>query len=287
MATTDFFTPVVDDPRAFGAIAAANALSDVYAMGGRPLFALNLLAFPVGRLGLDVVREIMAGGADKAREAGIPIAGGHTIDDAEPKYGLVVIGEVHPDRIWRNGGARAGDRLVLTKPLGVGILTTAIKRGTATPEQIEAVTTVMAALNRVAAEVAHGLGAAIHAATDVTGYGLLGHLREMVEASDGVGAVVEAGRVPLLDGARELAAAGTAPGGSRSNLAYVSDISELSGVDPVTALLLADAQTSGGLLLAVDPSAADGLVGALADAGVAGAQIGGFRAGPPTILVTG
>jgi len=287
VATTDFFTPIVDDPWAFGAIAAANALSDVYAMGGRPLFALNLLAFPVDTLGRDVLRGILAGGAAKAREAGIPIAGGHSIDDKEPKYGLVVIGEVHPGRIWRNAGARPGDRLVLTKPLGVGVTTTAIKRGLATESQIAAVTDLMATLNRTAAEVAAGFGDAIHAATDVTGFGLLGHLREMVEATGGIDCTVRAGDVPILLGAEEAARAGAIPGGSRRNASHVSDIIEYSGVDDVASLLLADAQTSGGLLLAVEPAAAVDLIAALEAAGTpAAADVGAFDAGSGRIRVT-
>ena len=286
VATTDFFTPVVDDPRAFGAIAAANALSDVYAMGARPLFALNLVAFPVDTLPRTVLQEILAGGAAKAREAGVPIAGGHSIDDKEPKYGLVVIGEVHPQRLWRNHGARPGDRLILTKPLGVGVITTAIKRGRATPEQVAEVTDLMATLNRAAAEAALGFRDAVHAATDVTGFGLLGHLREMVEATCDVTCTVEAGRVPLLPGARTLAEEGVVPGGSKRNLRWVEDVVATNDVDDATMLLLADAQTSGGLLLAVDPDAAGDLVAALEAAGApAAAAVGGFEAGAARLRV--
>lgn len=289
VATTDFFTPVVDDPYTFGQIAAANALSDVYAMGGKPLFALNVLGFPYEELDKEIMAAILRGGADKAREAGIPIAGGHSVDDKEPKYGLVVIGEVHPEAVWGNGGAQPGDLLVLTKPLGVGVLTTAIKRGLASASELEAVVECMVELNRDAARAAQALEAdgAIHAATDVTGYGLLGHLREMVEASPGVRATIYASKVPVLSGARAHAEAGAVPGGSRKNEEFVGEVVDYDpGVDGVTRSLLCDAQTSGGLLFAVHPDEAASLIASLEAAGtLAAVEIGSFEAAAAGILV--
>lgn len=270
--TVDFFAPVVDDPYWFGAIAAANALSDVYAMGGRPLTALNITAFPSGTLSLDVLAEILRGGAEKLREAGVTLVGGHTIEDPEPKYGLAVTGLIHPDRIITNAGGRAGDRLVLTKPLGVGIATTAIKRGVASDRLIEQVTAQMAALNRLASEAMLEAGA--HAATDITGFGLLGHLGEMVLAS-GLAATIRAGAVPLLPGILELAAEGIVPGGTLKNLEWLG---ERVVMDPAIGeplrLILGDAQTSGGLLIAIEPSAESALLAGLRWRGVPGAVIG-------------
>jgi len=270
--TVDFFAPVVDDPYWFGAIAAANALSDVYAMGGRPLTALNITAFPSGTLSLDVLAEILRGGAEKLREAGATLVGGHTIEDPEPKYGLAVTGLIHPDRIITNAGGRAGDRLVLTKPLGVGIATTAIKRGVASDRLIEQVTAQMAALNRLASEAMLEAGA--HAATDITGFGLLGHLGEMVLAS-GLAATIRAGAVPLLPGILELAAEGIVPGGTLKNLEWLG---ERVVMDPAIGeplrLVLGDAQTSGGLLIAIEPSAESALLAGLRWRGVPGAVIG-------------
>ena len=270
--TVDFFAPVVDDPYWFGAIAAANALSDVYAMGGRPLTALNITAFPSGTLSLDILAEILRGGAEKLREAGATLVGGHTIEDPEPKYGLAVTGLIHPDRIITNAGGRAGDRLVLTKPLGVGIATTAIKRGVASDRLIEQVTAQMAALNRLASEAMLEAGA--HAATDITGFGLLGHLGEMVLAS-GLAATIRAGAVPLLPGILELAAEGIVPGGTLKNLEWLG---ERVVMDPAIGeplrLILGDAQTSGGLLIAIEPSAESALLAGLRWRGVPGAVIG-------------
>lgn len=270
--TVDFFAPVVDDPYWFGAIAAANALSDVYAMGGRPLTALNITAFPSGTLSLDILAEILRGGAEKLREAGATLVGGHTIEDPEPKYGLAVTGLIHPDRIITNAGGRAGDRLVLTKPLGVGIATTAIKRGVASDRLIEQVTAQMAALNRLASEAMLEAGA--HAATDITGFGLLGHLGEMVLAS-GLAATIRAGAVPLLPGILELAAEGIVPGGTLKNLEWLG---ERVVMDPAIGeplrLVLGDAQTSGGLLIAIEPSAESALLAGLRWRGVPGAVIG-------------
>jgi selenide,water dikinase len=220
VVTADFFTPIVDDPYQFGQIAAANALSDLYAMGARPLFALNLLAFPREHLDEGSLEGIIKGGAEKAREAGIPILGGHSIDDAEPKYGLVAIGEVDPRKMTTNAAARPGEHLVLTKAIGTGIIATAIKGGVVDEPTIRAATQSMAALNRGAAEAMQEAG--IRAATDVTGFGLLGHLRQMLRAS-GVAARIEADAVPILPGAAELAERARFPGGSKRNLADVDD----------------------------------------------------------------
>jgi selenide,water dikinase len=272
--TTDFFTPIVDDPYDFGAIAAANALSDVYAMGGRPIAALAIVGFPHAALEPEVLATILRGGAEKAKEAGLDVVGGHTIQSDEPIYGLAVTGVVHPGRAWTNAGARPGDALVLTKPIGTGILTTAAKNDQDERGAIGAAVRVMATLNRAACDA--GLATSgVHAVTDVTGYGLLGHLRNMTRAS-GCAAVVEHARVPLLDGARAYAEAGIAPGGTHANrrflVEYVRYASEVKEVD---AVLLCDAQTSGGLLLAVDPAHADALVRALEERGAPCAAIVG------------
>ncbi len=278
--TVDFFTPVVDDPYQFGAIAAANSLSDVYAMGGRPTLALNIVGFPRDskRAPMSVLGEILRGGADKAREAGIDIVGGHSIDDSEPKYGLCVTGFVHPDRFWANVGARPGDRLVLTKPLGTGIITTALRAGKANAELARGAVETMAALNHTAAEVAREVG--VHACTDVTGFGLLGHLREML-AHGGVAAHVSLAAVPVLPGARELAREGLVPGGTHRNLASLDgDVTFDEAIPENDRLLLCDAQTSGGLLFAVAPSRAVELLTGLTAAGVPAAAIGEFREEP-------
>ncbi len=271
--TVDFFTPVVDDPVPFGEIAAANSLSDVYAMGGEPFAALNIVAFPAAspELPLDLLGDILRGGASKAAEAGVAVIGGHTVDDPEPKYGLAVIGRVHPQRYVTKGGAKPGDALVLTKPIGSGILTTALKQGKAGDAELEEAVRVMGTLNRDAA--AAMMDHAPHAATDVTGFGLLGHLSEMLDASS-AGARLSVGGVPLLGRAREFASAGAVPGGTRKNLLETMDrcrwADELPDVDR---LLLADAQTSGGLLIALPPPAADGLVADLQQRGTPAAAI--------------
>ena len=275
--TIDFFTPVVDDPYWFGAIAATNALSDIYAMGGTPLTALNIAAFPVGTLPLDILAEILRGGADKVREAGATIVGGHTVDDPEPKYGLAVTGLIHPDRILTNAGAQDGDVLVLTKPLGSGIATTAIKRGLASDDLRDTVIALMATLNRAAAEAMLEVGA--HAATDVTGFGLLGHLGEMA-AGSGLAATISASAVPLLSGVLALAAEGVVPGGSRRNLESLAGrLHWDAAVDETHRLLLGDAQTSGGLLIALPAAAAHSLLAALARRDVVGALIGSLAVG--------
>ena len=270
--TTDFFTPVVDDAYTYGAIAAANALSDVYAMGGAPLLALNLVAFPVKELPASILAEILRGGAAKAQEAGIDILGGHSIDDHEPKYGLAVIGTVDPDRIVRNRGGSAGDRLVLTKPIGTGVITTAIKHGVAPPGAEKAAVESMLGLNREAA--AAMLEVEVHAATDITGFGLLGHLHYLALAS-GLAAEVELGSVPLLPDALMLADAGEVPGGTRSNERFLLErVTFASEADPAMRTLLCDAQTSGGLLLAVPPAALPDLLSRLRSRQQAGFVIG-------------
>lgn len=257
VATVDFFTPIVDDPYDFGQVAAANALSDIYAMGGQPLFALNIVGFPRETLPLDLLGRIVEGGSAKAAEAGIAIIGGHSIDDPEPKYGLVVIGRITPDRIVRNVGARPGDRLFLTKPLGSGIITTAIKRGLAGPDQIQRITALMATLNRAAS--AAMIAVQPNAGTDVTGFGLMGHLWEMVSGS-GVGATIDLNAVPVLPEVWEFARQGVIPGGTRRNLANLEGkIVWDPEIDENVRLVLTDAQTSGGLLIAVAANRAEAL----------------------------
>ncbi|HSD65417.1 MAG TPA: selenide, water dikinase SelD [Vicinamibacteria bacterium] len=264
--TVDFFTPIADDPFDFGAVSAANSLSDVYAMGATPLFALSVVGFPSRRLPLRVLERILEGAAEVAREAGIFIVGGHTVDDTEPKFGLAVTGVVHPDRVVRNSTARAGDELVLTKPVGTGIVATATKRGLADEAASRRMVATMRRLNKAAAEAMAETG--VHACTDVTGFGLLGHLREMA-AGSGLDAEVEAGAVPVLEQARELAAADVVPGGTLENLDHVAPFVDWSsGLSRVDRLVLADAQTSGGLLIAVPPERTGALLDALRARGV-------------------
>ena len=279
VVTTDFFTPIVDDPYQYGQIAVANALSDIYAMGARPLFALNLLAFPRAKLEEGTLEQIVRGGAEKAREAGISILGGHSIDDAEPKYGLVAIGEVDPREMTTNSAARPGHRLVLTKAIGTGIIATAIKAGTAEKEVVESATRSMAALNRGAAETMREMG--IRTATDVTGFGLLGHLRQMLRAS-GVAARLVAAAVPLLPGALELAVNARFPGGTLRNLADVrEDVLFAEELPEARRTLLADAQTSGGLLMSVPGEILPELLQRLAGRSEVAAVIGEVEEGPP------
>lgn len=268
----------MDDPYQFGQVAAANALSDIYAMGARPLFALNIVGFPTRDLPYEVLSEILRGGADKTAEAGIPIVGGHSIDDQEPKYGLVVTGIVEGGGALTNSGASPGDAIVLTKPLGSGILSTAIKRCLLDDEAVARLVALMTHLNRGAALAARAAG--VSAATDVTGFGLLGHLHEMA-AGSGLGAVVHASRVPILPGVMEFAAAGVVPGGSERNRAASEPfVSWAAGIDAPLRTALVDAQTSGGLLLAVTPDRLERLVSALAEQGTpARAVIGAFEAG--------
>jgi len=259
--TTDFFTPVVDDPYDFGAVAAANALSDVYAMGGRPIAALNLVGFPEGDLPPEVLAEILRGGAEKALEAGIDIVGGHTIRSDEPIYGLAVTGVVHPDRVVSNAGGKPGDLLVLTKPLGLGIITTASKQDRDDRGAIGEAIRLMTTLNRSACEAMLEVGA--HAATDVTGFGFLGHLRNLAAAS-GCEALIQADRVPVIEAARAYVLDGIAPGGTHANWRFLADwVTFSADIEKPGQLLLCDAQTSGGLLIAVDPARADALLAAL------------------------
>jgi len=273
VATVDFFTPIVDDPEAFGAIAAANSLSDVYAIGGRPLFALSLVSFPRDKLSSGLLERMVAGGAAKLAEAGVPVVGGHSVDDAEPKFGYAITGEVHPDRIVSHRGARAGDLLYLTKPLGSGLVATAIKRGVCPPELEAAAIALMAQLNRQASEAMLAAGAA--ACTDVTGFGLLGHL-----ANFGTGAEIELARVPLLEGVRELAAQGLFPSGSHRNHGALAGRVDWGGLTELDQLLLSDAQTSGGLLVAIAEDRAPELERRLAAAPYPAARIGRVSDGP-------
>jgi selenide,water dikinase len=252
--TVDFFAPIVDDPYRFGRIAAANALSDVYAMGGEPLTAMNIVGFPDKALPLSVLTEILRGGQEAVHEAGARIVGGHTVTDDELKYGLSVTGLVHPDRILSNANARAGDVLVLTKPVGTGILATAGKAGALTPERDELLFASMSGLNRDASRAAVALGA--RCATDVTGFGLMGHARHIARAS-GVRLVLEHALVPLLDGAREALAAGFATGGARRNAEWVAEDADWGEAGDVVRALLTDPQTSGGLLVALAPGRAE------------------------------
>src|SRR3954452_14617863 len=260
--TVDFFTPIVDDPYDFGRIAAANALSDVYAMGGEPVTALNLVAFPLERLGADVLREILRGGGDVVRAAGALLVGGHSIDDPEPKYGLAVTGTVHPDDVLTNAGGRAGDALVLTKPLGVGAISTALKRGAGDEALLARAVEVMTTLNAEAARAARAAGA--HGMTDVTGFGLLGHLREMAAAS-GVAAEVDADAVPAIAGVEALLRDGDAvSGGGRRNRAHAEKFTRFADDVPEwRRSLVCDATTSGGLLVALAPERADEVPGAV------------------------
>jgi len=282
--TVDFFTPIVDDPETFGRIAAANALSDVYAMGGTPLFAVAITGFPESGLDLSVLHAIARGGAAKAREAGISIIGGHTVKDPEPKYGLAVTGRVHPDRIIRNSTARAGDLIVLTKPLGTGLYTTARRRDAISEDDLEEAISSMETLNRAASEAMTAVG--VRAATDVTGFGLMGHLREMTSGS-GVGARIDAASVPVFDLAVALAQRDCAPGGTKANLALAlrSGVRFADSVPDALRLVLCDAQTSGGLLIAGSEAKAEALLDALADASVAVAAIIGSMTAQPDIAV--
>ena len=276
--TVDFFTPIVDDPFDFGRIAAANALSDIYAMGGTPLTALNVAAFPVEELGTEILAEILSGGAAVAAQANVVILGGHTVKDDEPKYGLAVTGTIRPEWVVRNGGARSGDLLLLSKPVGTGVLTTARKRDLITDAALAPAIEQMARLNDRAARamLAHG----VHAATDVTGYGLVGHAGEMARAS-GLALAFDARRVPLFDGVLDLIAHDAVPGGTRDNLAeharfteYAEDVSESHRI------ALSDAQTSGGLLIAIPREGAERVLDELADLGTA-AIVGEVVDGPP------
>ena len=286
VATVDFFTPIVDDAYDFGRIAAANALSDIYAMGATPLLALNLVGWPRDTLPYELLGDVLRGGADIAREAGAFVLGGHSVDDPEPKYGMVAIGEVHPNRIVTLANAQAGDVLVLTKPIGTGVLTTALKRDLASAADLADAVRSMATLNAGGARAMLANGA--HAATDVTGFGLLGHLQNMLAAS-GVSAEIDAASVPLLPRAADLAARGAIPGGTTRNREALTDTVRFDAAVPETIrVLLFDAQTSGGLLIAVPPNRADSLLAALKNEKTpAAARIGRIVGGPPgTITVS-
>jgi selenide, water dikinase len=274
--TVDFFTPIVDDPFDFGRISATNAISDVYAMGGRPLTALNIVAFPED-LDLAILSEILDGGAAVANEAGVAVLGGHTIKDAEPKYGMAVTGVVDPARIVTNAAAKAGDILVLTKPLGTGILTTGLKRGAIEPGTLDEAVRWMTTLNVSAAQamLAHG----VRAATDVTGFGLLGHAGAMARAS-GVRACIEAGAVPFMPHVLDLIRDGIVPGGTRHNVETHATFTTFApAVDDARRIGVSDAQTSGGLLIAIDPNRVDALSRDLRAAGILAAVVGALRAG--------
>jgi selenide,water dikinase len=282
--TVDFFPPVVDEPFAYGQIAAANAMSDIWAMGAKAIFALNVVAFPKDQP-IEVLHEILAGGAAKAREAGIPILGGHSVQSPEPKYGMAVTVLVHPKKVLTNAGGRRGDVLLLTKPIGTGIATTAIKRGLASPALKARVTEQMATLNQAAGEVLASGKFAVHALTDVTGFGLLGHLLEVARAAK-LRAVLYKWQVPVMEGIPELAEAGCVPGGTKSNLEHVSKAVVFRGALPDhVQQVLADAQTNGGLLAALPEKHARDALKALDKAGVEAWIIGGLEKGKPGIEV--
>jgi selenide,water dikinase len=276
--TVDFFTPIVDDPYDWGRIACANALSDVYAMGGRPALALNIAAWPVEKLPLEMLRRVLEGGSKVADEAGVSIVGGHTIHDPEPKYGMAVTGFVDLDKIVRNSTAPPEARLFLTKPLGIGMITTALKRGEASEEQVSAAVDTMTTLNREASEAMVEAGAA--AATDVTGFGLLGHLHFLLSAS-GVSAEIDAAKVPLLPGVLDLAERGMVAGGTRKNHEFLQDHLDWGELPDSEQLILSDAQTSGGLLIAVSDERAAQLEAELSRRGVPAWEIGKTQEGPP------
>jgi selenium donor protein len=270
VATVDFFTPIVDDPTEFGAIAAANAVSDVYAMGARPLFALGITAFPREKLSAGLLEKIVSGGAAKMGEAGIVVVGGHSVDDAEPKFGYAVVGEAHPDRIVTHEGAQAGDLLYLTKPLGSGLVTTAIKRGLCPPKLERQAVEVMSHLNRDASVAM--LESRVTAATDVTGYGLIGHLSNLVGGAD-----IDLSAIPVMDGVRDLAERDLFSGGSQRNHAAYSKQVDWGGVSELDQLMLCDAQTSGGLLVAIPKENGSRFEAALASAPYPAVRIGAIN----------
>lgn len=282
LQSADFFTPIVDDPYRFGQIAAANAFSDIYAMGGYPLTAMNLVAFPCS-LDMGILREILAGGQSRIEESGAKLCGGHTVDDNEPKFGLSVTGFVEEDRVVRNAGARPGDVLVLTKPLGLGILTTAVKRDIFPESEIEDAIEAAATLNKAACEAMQSVG--VSAATDVTGYSFLGHLSEMLEPG-GIGAVIRHGDVPVWEKAGPLAADGCYPGGLVNNRDYIGDAVTADGVSQEDLLPLYDPQTSGGLLIAVSGERVGDLVRNLEQRGTLAAVVGDIVE-EPGVRVTG
>ncbi|PKL34386.1 MAG: selenide, water dikinase SelD [Spirochaetae bacterium HGW-Spirochaetae-10] len=286
--TTDFFTPIMNDPYRFGQVAAANALSDVYAMAGTPLSALSLVAFPVDTLDRSILADILRGGIDKAKEAGIEIVGGHSIDDAEPKFGLAVTGTIHPDHIVRNRGARPGDVLILTKPLGVGMLTTGIKRSLIGQDLEDIAFQTMAKLNDGAARAMQRHQGFVHAATDITGFGLCGHLYGMLKESD-LSAEIRFSALPLLPGLDDLIAKKCWPGGTGRNFRYVESILKISVPDELSEkarLICCDPQTSGGVLMAVDPAKADAVIATLnEEKTLCAASIGRISEGGPAIRI--
>ena len=283
VVTADFITPVVDDARAWGRVAAANAVSDVYAMGGTPILALNLVCWNTEELSNDLLGDVLLGGQDIAHECGFLVAGGHTVDDPEPKYGMAVVGEVHPDRMLTNAGLVDGQALILTKPLGIGIITTAQKRDVVDDVTIAAAIESMTRTNAAAAAAAVAAGAT--GATDVTGFGLLGHAGRMAQES-AVSLRIDVDAVPVIEGARELAADGVVPGGTGRNLAWILDSVEIGdGVSELDVTILGDAQTSGGLVFGVDPDAADSVVAELTASGHTAARIGAVTAGEGNILL--
>jgi selenide,water dikinase len=282
--TLDFFTPVVDDPYTFGQVAAANALSDVYAMGGRPLTAMNIVCFPVKTMDISVLRKILAGGLDKIREAGAILIGGHSVEDEELKYGLSVSGVIHPAKVVLNTGARAGDKLILTKPLGTGIINTALKAKMADEGTVSRVVNCMATLNRKASELM--MEAGVHACTDVTGFGLLGHACEMIEGTD-VGMVIYSDAVPFFPEAEEFAMMGLVPAGTYRNKEFRSHMVEVAtNISDDRLLILFDAQTSGGLLISVPSPGAEELLNNLHEAGIREAAVIGKIVAEPKGKIT-
>ncbi len=283
VASLDFFTPIVDEPEDFGAIAAANALSDLYAMRARPLFALNVLAVQLDQLGAEIVGAILRGAAETCAEAGISVAGGHSIDDPEPKFGMVALGLVDPELLWRKSGARPGDAILLGKALGTGVISTGLKGGLASEEAVAEAVRSMRRLNREAAEILSRY--AVHAATDVTGYGLLGHMAEVCRAS-AVAARIRAAAPSLLPGALELAGQGVRPGGTDRNRQSIEEcVTWGEGVEEPLRVLLSDAQTSGGLLAFLPPEEAEVAAESLGEAGYAARVVGTIEAGQPHIHV--
>lgn len=269
--TVDYFTPIVDDPRMFGQIAAANALSDVYAMGGKPLTVLNIVGFPVSKLDMSILADILSGASEKVQESGAVLVGGHSIDDQEPKFGMAVTGITHPSKVWTNSGAKPGDALILTKPIGVGIQTTAIKRDGLTEAQLEEVMSVMATLNKKASEVLQAFD--VHACTDITGFGLLGHAKEMT-CGAGVGFNLRFDQVPILEGTRSLAEQGIVPGGTKANHRWLKEnVVYADTIDEINQWILCDAVTSGGLLASVPKEQAEEAVRKLKEAGVTYASL--------------
>ncbi len=281
--TVDFFTPVVDDPYWFGQIAAANALSDVYAMGGEARTAMNLVGFPVKAMDLSILRQVIQGGIDKIREAGVVLLGGHSVEDDELKYGLSVTGFIHPQRILTKQGLKTGDYLVLTKPLGTGIINTAIKGNLATQEIIHEVTVIMAALNRTAATVMHDYP--VHGCTDITGFGLIGHLAEMIQGTE-LGLKISVKQLPVIDAAPDFAAMGLVPGGAYKNKSFREPLVDMDpAVDPAMESIIYDPQTSGGLCIAVAPASAEALVDHLHGEGVEQAAIIGEVVDSPAGII--